>query len=147
METANLFVFVGHGLGETPVAGSLVIVEDSGRPGLLSMYDAIAHVLRNSNIGVILSGCETAWDPDASSGGTTSISAALLRAGAKFVLGTQWWVADRVAPVVTEAFTAALLAGDPPERAFVIAAKAGSEAQIDPLLWGTFCLWLGQGQS
>jgi len=140
----ELFVFVGHGVGSTVGGGSLVLMNDAGEEEHMDLFTGRMGGALKEGTGVVLSACETAWDGRGHAS-MMSISATLLAQGAGFVLGSQWWVSDTVAPMVSVPFVERFLSGADPEVAFAqVIQKLASEETTKRSRWGAFCLWLGR---
>ena len=144
LSECDLFVFAGHGVGNTPLGGCLVLTDAEGSPDHLDLFAGRGGAQMRVGAGALLSACETNWDGTGMGSGVLSLASTLLARGAAFVTASMWWVADNHAPLVSREFLAALLDGAPPATAIIQATQALRALGVPRSRWAAYCLWLGQ---
>lgn len=141
---AEMVYFAGHAVADNlrPERSYLVLEPpDSGHTGHLA---ALAlDTLRIGNVRlVVLSACSTLGGNSSARGGFTGLSAALLDAGARGVVGSLWNVPDSLTAVMMETFHRSYLARPDPARALWEAQRAmlkrrDAESR-SPAVWAAF---------
>ncbi|WP_420128588.1 CHAT domain-containing protein [Longimicrobium sp.] len=110
--SAALFHFAGHAVFDDarPSRSFLVLAEQEGAPSRLTAEQIETMDLRRLEL-VVLAACETQRAGSGRSGGFAGLSGAMLRAGARGVVGSLWRVEDRATSALVGEFYHAYGAG------------------------------------
>jgi tetratricopeptide (TPR) repeat protein len=140
IEEFNVIHFATHAMVDdrSVARTSLALAPGEGEDGFLSPSEVAALRLRADLI--VLSACRTAAGVMVSGEGVQGLSSALLEAGARAILATQWQVEDREVGQLIEDFYRQLAAGAPADEALRQAKLAARERGVSPANWGAFVL-------
>ena len=135
----DFLVYSGHGSSSGMLEPILLLVDDAGKAKPLRLFDVLsAPALLRAPI-ILLSACETAREESTGFDDQHSVASALLRIGARHVLGTLWVADDETAATFSEKFCLELIGGTAPDAAFINAVQVLDRST--PEKWATFCLW------
>jgi CHAT domain-containing protein len=117
---------------------ALALAPGDGEDGFVGA-DEIAHLRLSADL-VVLSACRTAGGVIVGGEGIQGLTSALVKAGARAVLATEWQVGDRAAARFTERFYRALAKGETAAQALRSARLASIAQGASPDEWAAFVL-------